>query len=287
MNNKTILITGGTGGIGKETAIQLAKLGANIIVTGRDRKRGEAAVEEIRRASQNQKVSLLLADLSSKAGIRQLSKDFLAQHSKLDVLINNAGLLEGKRRETVDGIEAHFAVNVLAPYLLTLELLPALKLIPNSRVLNLTGGMPGSHLKVDDLFAEKSFVGLMTYTSAKHAMETMSVEMATRLEKFGIGVFVVFPGTAATSMTGAMTAEFLPMPLKLAAPIFKLMMRPDGGQSAAKAARSSIYAASSSDLAGKTGLYIDTNSRIKAVVAANRDPKNRKIVWDVLEKLSI
>jgi NAD(P)-dependent dehydrogenase (short-subunit alcohol dehydrogenase family) len=286
MKNKIVLITGGTGGIGKHTAIGLAKQGAQVVVTGRDRNKGQAAVLEIAQQSQNNRVDLLVADLSSLSGIRKLAHDFSAKYPQLDVLVNNAGLLEDTRRETADGIEAHFAVNVLAPYLLTLELLPKLKNSASPRVLNLTGGLPGSHLHLDDLFAKKSFVGLLTYTRAKHAMETMSAEMAERLKPFGVDVFVVFPGTAATAMTSVMNANYLPFALKPFAAIFQRIMKPDNGKSAAKAARSSIYAASAEDLRGATGLYINTNSQRQNMAAKHRDSRNRSIVWATLEQLS-
>jgi retinol dehydrogenase 14 len=121
MNDKVILITGGTGGIGKQTAIGLAELSGQIIVTGRNRQRGESALREIKQASGNRKVDLLLADLSIQAEVCRLANDVKARYSKLDVLINNAGLLESKCRKTSEGVEANFAVNVIAPYLLIMS----------------------------------------------------------------------------------------------------------------------------------------------------------------------
>jgi NAD(P)-dependent dehydrogenase (short-subunit alcohol dehydrogenase family) len=199
------------------------------------------------------------------------------------VLINNAGLLESKRRNTSDGVEANFAVNVVAPYLLTLELLPLLKASAPSRVVNVTGGMPLGKIDTDNLQAEKSFLGLVSYSHAKRVMEAMSVEMAGRLEGSGISVNVVFPGSAGTAMTGAMSSEMLPGWMRLLWPVFKMVLRDDSGKSAARASRSSVYAASSPELARESGLYLDTNSKRKSWSADILDQDKRKEIWRVLE----
>ena len=193
MTGKTVLVTGGTGGIGKHTAIGLAKQGARVIVSGRNRERGLEGVAEIQRASGNQNVHLLLADLSTMAGVRQLAASFKAQFDRLDVLVNNAGLLEGQRRETSDGLEAHFAVNVIAPYLLTLELLPLLH-TSRGRVVNLNGGMPFGQIDLGNMQAEKSFEGLRSYSHTKMLMSAMSLEFARRLSGTGVTVTALCPG---------------------------------------------------------------------------------------------
>lgn len=286
MNGKTVLITGGTGGIGKQTAIGLAKLGAHVVVTGRDKQRGESAIKEIQQVSGNKKVDLLLGDLSVQAEVRKLADEIKFQYSKLDVLINNAGLLESKRRETKDGIEADFAVNVVAPFLLTLELLPLLKTSAPSRVINLTGGIPTGKIDLLNLQAEKSFLGLVTYSHAKRVMEAMSLEMSKRLGGSGVSIIVAYPGSAGTAMTGAMTRDMLPFAMRLIWPIFKIIMRDDGGKSAAKASRSSVYAASSVELAGESGIYLDTNSKRKNWSADILDEAKRKEIWRVLEQIT-
>jgi NAD(P)-dependent dehydrogenase (short-subunit alcohol dehydrogenase family) len=286
MKDKTILITGGTGGIGKQTATGLAKLGAHVIVTGRDKSRGESAVKEIQQASKNKNVDLLLADLSVQTEVRKLADEVKAKYTKLDVLINNAGLLESKRRTTQDGVEAHFAVNVVAPYLLTLELLPLLKTSAPSKVINLTGGMPFGGIDLDNLQAEKSFAGLQTYSHAKRVMEAMSLELSKRLDGSDISVIVAYPGSAGTAMTGAMTPDMVPLALRLVWPIFRYIMRDDGGKSAARASRSSVYAASTPDLAGETGIYLNTNSKRANWPKDSLKESNRLAVWKLLEQLT-
>jgi NAD(P)-dependent dehydrogenase (short-subunit alcohol dehydrogenase family) len=286
MTGKTILVTGGTGGIGKHTAIGLAKLGARVIVSGRDQQRGLEGVADIQRASNNQNVHLLLADLSTMAGVRQLANTFKAQFNQLDVLVNNAGLLKGQRSETTDGLEADFAVNVVAPYLLTLELLPLLQ-ASRGRIVNLNGGMPFGQIDLNNMQAEKSFEGLRTYSHAKMLMTAASFEFARRLSSTGVTINVVYPGGASTAMTQAMTPKMLPRFMRLFWPIFSAMMqKQDGGTGATKAAHSSILAASSNELVGKTGLMLGTNGKISKSHASIRDPRNQQVIWQTLERIT-
>jgi NAD(P)-dependent dehydrogenase (short-subunit alcohol dehydrogenase family) len=119
MGGKTVLITGGTSGIGKAAAVALAAMGANVVIVGRNQERGEATIEEIRARSHNESVELILADLSVQAEVRGLAEEFQERHDRLDVLANNAGLVQSKRTETQDGIETTLAINHLAPFLLT------------------------------------------------------------------------------------------------------------------------------------------------------------------------
>jgi NAD(P)-dependent dehydrogenase (short-subunit alcohol dehydrogenase family) len=283
LTDKTILITGGTSGIGKHTAIGLAKLGARVIVTGRDQARGQLGVSEIKNASGNNNVHLLLADLSTINRVRQLARDFKTQFDRLDVLVNNAGLLEGQRRQTSDGLEAHFALNVVAPYLLTLQLLPLLQ-ICRGRVVNLNGGLPFGQIDLGNMQAEKSFEGLRTYSHSKMLMTAASLELARRISGTGVTVNVVYPGGASTAMTQAMTPTMLPGFMRPFWAIFSsIMQKQDGGAGAAKAAHSSIIAASSNEFAGKTGLMLGTNGKISKPHASIRDPHNQQAIWQTLE----
>jgi NAD(P)-dependent dehydrogenase (short-subunit alcohol dehydrogenase family) len=139
MGGKTVLITGGTSGIGKATAVALAAMDANVIVVGRSiPEHGEAAVEEIRARSHNESVELMLADLSVQAEVRGLAEEFQERHDRLDVLANNAGLVQSKRTETPDGIETTLAINHLAPFLLTDLLLGRLEKSAPSRVITIS-----------------------------------------------------------------------------------------------------------------------------------------------------
>jgi len=160
MQNKIILITGATGGVGKQTALALAKLGAQVIITERSHATGESAVAEIKSATAKPKVDLLLADLSKQKEIHSLAEQFKAKHDHLDALINYAGLTASKREITEDGIEAGFAANVIAPFLRTHLLMDSLKARQSARVINLMGGDVPAKLEMDNLQSERSFNGL-------------------------------------------------------------------------------------------------------------------------------
>jgi len=281
MQGKTVLVTGGTGGIGRETAVGLARMGATVVVTGRDRARGEAAVAGIRQASGNERVSLLLADLGLQADVRRLAAEAAGAHPRLDVLINNVGYLGPERRLTADGVEATLAVNVLAPLLLT-ELLSGPLAAAGGRVVNVTGGMPQGRLDLENLQAEKGYLGIATYSHAKLAMMALSYEQARRLSGTGITLNVAYPGAAATAMTAGMTPAMVPLWMRLIWPLFGVMM---GSASPARAARSSIFLASSPDVAGVTGAYFDTNSRRAAWPKAVLDERLRGELWALSRRL--
>src|ERR671912_1628622 len=140
MGEKVCLITGATSGIGKATAMGLVNMGASVVMVGRDRGRGEAALAEIKEKSTNASVHLMLADLSSHEEIRRLAGGFKEAYPRLDVLINDAGLFRSKRITTADGLEMTFAVNHLAYFLLTNLLLDVLKASAPSRIVNVSSG---------------------------------------------------------------------------------------------------------------------------------------------------
>jgi NAD(P)-dependent dehydrogenase (short-subunit alcohol dehydrogenase family) len=282
MQGKTVLVTGGTGGIGRETAVGLARMGATVVVTGRDRERGEAAVAGIRQASANERVSLLLADLERQADVRRLAAEAASAHPRLDVLINNVGYLGPEPRLTADGVEATLAVNVLAPLLLT-ELLSGPLAAAGGRVVNVTGGMlGGAQLDLRNLQAEKGYLGMRTYSHAKLAMMALSYEQARRLAGTGITLTVAYPGGAATAMTAGMTPAMVPLWMRLFWPLFGVIM---GNASPARAARSSIFLASSPDVAGVTGAYYDTNSQRAAWPKPVLDDRLRGELWALSRRL--
>jgi len=138
MDGKVVLVTGGTGGIGKDIAVGLASMGASVVVVGRKRSKGEAAVAEIKATSGNEALELMVADLSSQAEIHRLAREFEAHHDRLDVLVNNAGGLHSRRWETADGVEGTIAVIHLAPILLTSLLHPMLHRSAPSRIVNVS-----------------------------------------------------------------------------------------------------------------------------------------------------
>lgn len=276
MKDKIILITGATSGIGFQTALALSKMGAQIIVTGRSEKSAQQAVTKLKAESGNERVDFLLADFSKQAEIRVLTESFGQKYPRLDVLVNNAGLVEPERRITEDGVEAIFAVNAIAPFLLTHLLMDFLKASPSPRVITVTGGdvVP---IDLENLQAEKSFLSLNTYSHAKVCMMALMYEFS--LGEKGVAINVCFPGGASTNMTAGIKPEMAPLMLKLIWPFFKWMTRPDNGKSAAKAARSSIYLASSPEVNGVSGNYFDTNCKIVAWLPAVLDTTTRQRLY--------
>ncbi len=139
MMEKVCMVTGATSGIGKATALRLARMGATVVIVGRHLERGQAALAEIKAESGNPNLDLMLADLVSQAAVRQLAEEFKGKYRRLDVLVNNAGIYRSRRSVTEDGIETHLAVNYLAPFLLTNLLLDVLQASAPARVVNVAG----------------------------------------------------------------------------------------------------------------------------------------------------
>lgn len=277
--SKTVVITGGTGGIGYQSALGIARAGHRVIVTGRNRERGEAAVARLRAESGSEQIELAVGDLATQSGIQGLADDLRGRLDRIDVLINNAGNLSTEREVTADGFEKNFAVNVVAPYRLTHALMPLLEAARPARVLVVTGGTPAGKLDLSDLQSASGFVALTSYDKSKRAAEAMALSLARELEPRGVYANIIYPGRASTSMTGAMTIKSLPLPLRIVWPVFKLLMqRDDGGKSAANAARSSIWAVDAPELEEIAGQYWDMKMKRKPLHATVRDLGNQRRV---------
>ena len=281
---RTVVITGGTGGIGLQSAMGIARTGARVLVTGRDRGRGEAAQARLIEETGNERVQFVIGDVSSVGGVDALAAALTTRTERIDVLVNNAGYLGNEPSTSEDGIEMHFAVNVLAPWRLAQALLPVLRATGNARIVNITGGDKPAAVDVDNLMAEKGFRGLMTYTHSKSVMESMSMALSRELEPHGVSVNIVFPGRASTNMTRSLSSSGLPGAMKLMLPFFRLFFADDGGKSAAKAARSTIWAATTSDLDGVTGRYFDTNSKETKLHPTAYDPQVQRCILAAIEQ---
>ncbi len=198
MDGKVVLITGGTSGIGK--AAVLAAMGAEVTVTGRNRERGEAALGEIRRGSGSEKVSLMLAGLAVQAEVRKLAEEFKERHDRLDVLVNNAGLIQSRRTETPDDIELTLAVNHLAPFLLTKLLLELLKESAPSRIITVSSeARRNAEIDFDDLQSERRYRAFPVYGMTKLANIVFTYELAERLEGTGVVANCLHPGGVNTN----------------------------------------------------------------------------------------
>jgi len=246
MQGKICLVTGATSGIGKATALGLAQMGATVVMVGRDREKGEAVQREIKTKSGNEAVDLLLADLSSQESIRQLAEDFLQRYTKLHVLINNAGLISLRRRETVDGLEVTFAVNLLAPFLLTNLLLDVIKASAPSRIINVSSAShEAGYINMDDL--ERHYRYLRAYGQSKLALVLFTYELARRLQGTGVTANCLHPGFVASNFGQNGTGPISRAVVNL---IFSSF-----GISPEEGAKTSIFLATSPEVEGVTGKY--------------------------------
>src|SRR5437588_3616421 len=199
MRGKVCVVTGSSSGLGKATALRLAELGATVILGCRDKERGEATLAEIRAASGNETVELMLIDLSVQQSVRTMVEEFKQRHDRLDVLINNAGVFKNVRTVTVDGLETMFATNHLGPFLLSNLLLDRLKTSAPSRILTITAPST-SMLDFDDLQGEKKFQAFEAFGASKACNLLFTYELARRLEGTGVTVNAIHPGLVRSSI---------------------------------------------------------------------------------------
>ena len=250
MTGKVCLVTGATNGIGKETALALAKMGATTIIVARDPAKGAAVLEEIMRQSGNDGVELMHADLASLDSVRKLAADFQAKHQQLHVLVNNAGVYNIKRSETQDGFEATFGVNHLSHFLLTNLLLDVIKASAPARIINVSSAShKGAKINFDDLQSEKSYRGLSVYGQSKLANVLFTYELARRLEGTNVTANALHPGVVLTGF-GANNAGIFRLLFRVFQTVARpFMLSPERG------AETSIHLASSPEVEGVTAKY--------------------------------
>ena len=276
MGGKTVLITGGTSGIGKAAAVALAAMDAKVVVVGRNQERGEAAVEEIRARSQNKSVELLLADLSVQSEVRRLAEEFQERHDRLDVLANNAGLVQSKRSETPDGIETTLAINHLAPFLLTNLLLGRLEQSAPSRVITVSSeAQRWGKMDFEDLQSRRKYRGFPVYGLTKLANIMFTYELAERLNGTGVTANCLHPGSVGTNF-----GQNNRGPMVLFFRTFKPFMR-----SSEKGADTLVWLASSPEVDGVSGKYFSDRKEIEAKKVAY-DRAARRRLWKISEELT-
>jgi retinol dehydrogenase 14 len=276
MGGKTVLITGGTSGIGKATAVALAAMGANVVVVGRNQERGEAAVGEIRARSHSESVELMLADLSVQAEVRGLAEEFQGRHDRLDVLVNNAGLVQSKRTETADGIETTLAINHLAPFLLTNLLLGRLEKSAPSRVITVSSeAQRWGTMNFEDMQSRRKYRGFPVYGMTKLANIMFTYELAERLNGTGVSANCVHPGSVSTNF-----GQNNRGPMALFFRTFKPFMRsPEQG------ADTLVWLASSPEVDGISGKYFSDRKEIEAKKVAYERAARRRL-WEISEELT-
>jgi len=245
----------------------------------RDANKGEAALSEIKRKSGSNSVDLLLADLSSQEAIRRLATEYKSKYQQLHVLINNAGVYYTKRHVTVNGLEAMFAVNYLARFLLTNLLLDIIEQSAPARIINVAGAYHAKgKINFDDLQGEKDFDGQRANHQSKLADVLFTYELARRLEGTGVTINCLHPGMVATDLIDKDKdfPVFFKYLYKLSRPLMK---------SPVKGAETSIYLASSPEVESVTGRYF-VNKKIAESSPESHDPQLAQRLWAVSEKLS-
>jgi len=285
IEEKIILITGATGGIGKQTAISLAASGFRVYITGRNKESGNNAVNEIQEESGNKNVYLLTGDLSTFEGILSVAEQFKNRRQKLDILINNAGSAAPKLIKTENDLELNFAVNVVAPFLLTKLLMPDLKKSSSPRVVCVTGGDLPSKLEIDNLQCEKEFKGLNSYSQSKSAMMALMYKFSQQIKDENITINICYPGQAGTNMTQSVTKEMLPVFFRPLFPVFKLFTKPDNGKSAKIASKSSVFLATSDTMNNITGKYFNKKCKETTMPKCVTDENTGKFVWNYVNKI--
>lgn len=280
MTDKVALVTGANSGLGKATALGLARLGATVIMVCRDRSRGEAAKAEIIAASGNASVDLLLADLSSQQAIRQLAQDFKAKYARLHLLINNAGGVFYTRSTSADGLEYSLAFNHLAPFLLTNLLLDTLKASAPARIINVTTRpFRNSYLHFDDLqFEKRRYNGMQAYSESKLGNILFTYELARRLEGTEVTVNCVHPGVFKSNFGQSATGQ--PLMFRLMMPLFRPFMA-----EADRAAERVLYLATSPEMEGVSGKYIADKKEIASPPQSYDREANRQL-WEVSSALT-
>jgi retinol dehydrogenase-14 len=272
MTGKTVLITGGTGGIGKATAAGLARLGARVGVVGRDGRRADAAAADIRRETDSAVVDWFVADMSSQAEVRALAAEVLDRYHRLDVLVNNVGGFWATRHTTADGLEHTFAVNHLAAFLVTSLLLERLQRSAPARIVTVSSGAQAmGRIDFDDLQGERGYRGQRAYNQSKLANVIFTYELARRLVGTGVTATVLHPGVVRTGFGAEDPARLHRLLTPIARPFMKT---PEQG------AATSVYLASSPEVEGVSGEYF-ANNKPKRSTRRSYDTDAAARLWTV------
>jgi NAD(P)-dependent dehydrogenase (short-subunit alcohol dehydrogenase family) len=271
MRDRVVLITGSTDGIGKQTAIELAKKGAKVLIHGRDEKRGRAVLDEIKFKTKNEQIELLIADFSSLKNVHSLAEEIISKHSGLNILINNAGVFMRDRVLSADGYEMTFAVNHLAHFLLTNLLLDLLKKNSPSRIINVSSMSHSSIINFENLQGENRYSGHSAYALSKLANIMFTYKLADDLRASGVTVNCVHPGVINTKLLRDGWGSSFALGLK-------------------SGAKCSVLLASSEKLEGVTGKFFV--NRIKSFrikehpsLAISYDKEAQTRLWEVSEQL--
>ncbi len=277
MSGRVCMITGTTSGIGKATALGLAKMGATVIMVARNEADLRVAVDDIKEKTASESIDLIVADLSSQESIHRLAEDFRNKYQHLHVLINNAGLTAEHKTLSVDGIDTLFAVNYLSPFLLTNLLLDVLKVSAPSRVVNVSSdGHKFGRINFDDIQSKKrSAIG--AYGDSKLALNLFTYELARKIKGTGVTANALHPGVVATNIGSHDSSPFI---TRFIWKLFKAFMSSPG-----KGAQTSIFLASSPEVDGVSGKYFVKAKETRSSKESYDESVGQRL-WQVSEELT-
>jgi NAD(P)-dependent dehydrogenase (short-subunit alcohol dehydrogenase family) len=276
MQGKVCLVTGSSSGIGKVTARELAKLGATVVMVCRNRAKGEAAQAEIKEASRNAQVDLIVADLSELSQVRRVANEFKQNYTQLHVLVNNAGGINGEHKVTSDGLEFTFATNYLAPFLLTQLLLDVLKASAPARIVNVSS-VAHTRGRIDfaDLQGTQRYSFTKAYGQSKLAQIYFTYELASQLKDTGVTVNALHPGVVASNFNNGMRGI---------ARIIGGVVYFFAGINVEKGAQTTLYLATSPEVEGVSGKYF-SDCKEASSSRLSYDVTVRQRLWNVSQEL--
>ena len=276
LENKVCLITGATNGTGQESAKALNNMGAEIVFVARNEEKGNFLKQQLKNDS-GRDATMIIANLSSQAEVKRAANEFLALEKPLDILLNNAGIMNRERNETVDGLEEVFSVNHLAYFTLSLMLSEKLRQTENSRIINVASGAHQfvKDMNFDDLQSEKTFKPLHVYGQSKLANILFTKSLSEKLLNSGVTVNCLHPGFVSTGI-GSNNKGIWNLLMFLAKPFAK---------KSNKGAETSIYLCASPAVKNISGEYFVDCSVEKVSEAAN-DPKQAEKLWDISFELA-
>ena len=276
LENKVCLITGATNGIGQESAKALNNMGAEIVFVARNEEKGNFLKQQLKNDS-GRDATMIIANLSSQAEVKRAANEFLALEKPLDILLNNAGIMNRERNETVDGLEEVFSVNHLAYFTLSLMLSEKLRQTENSRIINVASGAHQfvKDMNFDDLQSEKTFKPLQVYGQSKLANILFTKSLSEKLLNSGVTVNCLHPGFVSTGI-GSNNKGIWNLLMFLAKPFAKRTN---------KGAETSIYLCSSPAVKNISGEYF-VDCTVEKVSEAANDPKQAEKLWDISVELA-
>jgi len=273
MNDKTVIVTGPTSGIGRQIATELARLGAQVILACRDVAKGQTTLEDIARQTGSQKLSVMPVDTSSPASVHAFAQRFTQEHSRLDVLVNNAGTNRRSRQTSANGTELVFATNVLGYFQMTNELLGVLQSSAPARIVNVASTFAGE-LDIDDLlFERRPYDPIKSYKQSKACNRLLSWAAARQLEGTGVTVNAMCPGMVQTGL------------YRDTSPVARLMIRAIGlvwGRSVQQGGDTAVWLASSSEVQGLSGRLFELRKEIPCQL---RNEELEERLWEKCKQL--